>query len=234
MKPHECGALHFEILHAIPGRLRVHLEKPVASERAFAEIDGVRRCRYNPRIQTLLCEYDPERVSEDRLIQRMGAVYAGEVGTELLHVRRTEASGFSMSPTGILSLALIGVDGALNLAGSSLAGVSKWFSTGATLAAVIEHAHQELETKGTFDPEVMSVVYLINSIGKTNSVQASLVAWAATFGRHLIPRAPREQVYLVRREGRRTTIIPVHNRRDGADFAGAMLRRGTEMLARAR
>ena len=234
MRHHECGALHFEILHALPGRIRIHLEKPVASEHVFAGIDGVKYCRYNPRLQTLLCEYDPERVGEDRLIQRMGAVYAGEVGTELLHVRRTEASGFSMSPTGVLSLALIGVDGALNLAGSSLAGVSKWFSTGATLAAVIEHAHQELETKGTFDPEVMSVVYLINSIGKTNSVQASLVAWAATFGRHLIPRAPRERVYLVRREGKRTTLIPVQGRRDGADFAGAMLRRGTEMLTRAR
>ena len=108
----------------------------------------------------------------------------------------------------VLRLALIGADGVLNLAGSSLTGISRWFSTGATLAAVIEHAHQELELKGTFDPEVMSVVYLINSIGKTNSVQASLVAWAATFGCHLIPRAPREQVYRVRREGRRTTLIP--------------------------
>ncbi len=230
----ERGALHFEILHAIPGRLRVHLERPVASQSLFAGLQGVKQCRYNPRLQTLVCEYDPERVGEDRLIQRMGAVYAGEIGAELLHVRRLEESGFSMSPTGILSLALIGIDGALNLAGSSLSGISKWFSTGATLAAVIEHAHQELELRGSFDPEVMSVVYLINSIGKTNSVQASLVAWAATFGRHLIPRAPREQVYLVRREGRRTTLIPVQGRRDGADFAGAMLRRGTEMLARAR
>ncbi len=234
MKHHERGALHLEVLHAIPGRIRIRLECPVASQRVFSGIDGVKYCRYNPRLRTLLCEYDPERVGEDRLIQRIGAIYAGEAGAELLHVRRTEESGFSMSPTGMLSLALIGVDGALNLAGSPLAGVSGWFSTGATLAAVIEHAHQELEARGSFDPEVMSVVYLINSIGKTNSVRASLVAWAATFGRHLIPRAPRERVYLVRREGRRTTLIPVHDRRDGADFAGAMLRRGTEMLARAR
>ena len=29
----ECGALHFEILHALPGRLRAHLEKPSSSER---------------------------------------------------------------------------------------------------------------------------------------------------------------------------------------------------------
>ena len=126
------------------------------------------------------------------------------------------------------------VDAALNLTGSTLTGITKWFSTGATLAAVVEHAYQELQVRGSFDPEVMAVVYLINSIGKTNSVQASLVAWAATFGRHLIPRDPREQVYSVRRNGSETTLIPSVDRRNGANFAGAMLRRGTEMLTRAR
>ena len=230
----ERGAFHFEVMHAIPGRLRIHLEKPITSTEAFEGVDGVTRCRYNPRIQTFLCQYDPGRISEERVIQSMSAIYAGQVGTELLHVKRSEESGFSMSPSGALALALIGVDGALKLAGSTLTGVSGWLSTGATMAAVVEHAYQELQLRGSFDPEVMSVVYLINSIGKTNSFQASLVAWAATFGRHLIPRAPREQVYLVQREERCTTLIPVQDRRKGADFAGAMLRRGTEMLTRAR
>ena len=230
----ERGALHFEVMHSIPGRLRIHLEKPITSTEAFEGMDGVTRCRYNPRIQTFLCQYDPVRISEERVIQSMSAIYAGQVGTELLHVKRSEESGFSMSPSGALALALIGVDGALKLAGSTLTGVSGWLSTGATMAAVVEHAYQELQLRGSFDPEVMSVVYLINSIGKTNSFQASLVAWAATFGRHLIPRAPREQVYLVRREERRTTLVPVQDRRKGTDFAGAMLRRGTEMLTRAR
>ena len=104
----------------------------------------------------------------------------------------------------------------------------------ATLAAVVEHAYQELQVRGSFDPEVMAVVYLINSIGKTNSVQASLVAWAAAFGRHLIPRDPREQVYRVKRNGPVMTMIPVNDFRNGVDFAGAMLRRSTEMLTRTR
>jgi len=230
----ECGALHFEILHALPGRLRVHLEKPVASERCFEQVPGVLSCRYNPRIQTLLCRYDPDMVSEEKLIQTLAAVYAVSVGADKLHVKRSEEDGFSMSATGALALAMIGVDAALNLTGSTLTGITKWFSTGATLAAVVEHAYQELQVRGSFDPEVMAVVYLINSIGKTNSVQASLVAWAATFGRHLIPRDPREQVYSVRRNGSETTLIPSVDRRNGANFAGAMLRRGTEMLTRAR
>ena len=73
---------------------------------------------------------------------------------------------------------------------------TRWLSVGATLAAVAEHGYQELHARGSFDPEVMSVVYLINSIGKTNGMQASALAWALTFGRHLIPQEPREQVYI--------------------------------------
>ena len=56
--------------------------------------------------------------------------------------------------------------------------------------AALFSGYQELQVRGRFDPEVMAVVYLINSIGKTNSAQASLVAWAAAFGRHLIPGTP--------------------------------------------
>ena len=63
----ERGALHFEVMHAIPGRLRIHLEKPITSTEAFEGVDGVTRCRYNPRIQTLLCQYDPVRISEERV-----------------------------------------------------------------------------------------------------------------------------------------------------------------------
>ena len=124
------------------------------------------------------------------------------------------------------------VDGALALAGSTLTSVSRWFSTGATIAAVVEHGYQELQVRGSFDPEVMSLVYLINAIGKSNSLQASLLAWAATFGRHIVPRAPREQVYLVRRREQETTLIPVRSPRSGSDYAGAMLRRSAQMLAK--
>ena len=228
----ERGALHFEILHALPGRLRIHIEKPIVSEEIFRNTPGVLRCSYNPKIQTLLFEYDPQVIGEDSLIVRLAAVYAYEKQTKLLHIRHSEEKRFSMAPTGGLALALIGLDGLLKLTGAQLAGVSGWFSTGATLAAVVEHGYQELQTRGSFDPEVMSIIYLINSIGKTNTFQASLLAWIVTFGRHLIPKAPREQVYLVRPEARSVTLIPLQEKRNGAEFAGKMLRRGSETLAR--
>ena len=228
----ERGALHFEILHALPGRLRVRIEKPIESEQLFRNVTGVLSCSYNPKIHTLLIKYDTEAVSMDKLIVRLAAVYACEKRTKLLHIKHSEEERFTMAPTGGLALALIGLDGLFKLTGAQLAGISGWLSTGATLAAVVEHGYQELQDRGSFDPEVMSIIYLINSIGKTNTFQASLLAWIVTFGRHLIPKAPREQVYLVRPDHRSATLIPLQEKRNSAEFAGKMLRRGSEILAK--
>ena len=112
---------------------------------------------------------------------KIGAVYAGLVGTALLHIKHSEEEGFSMAPSGYLALCCIALDGSLTLMGSTLTRFTRWLSVGATLAAVAEHGYQELHARGSFDPEVMSVVYLINSIGKTNGMQASALAWALTF-----------------------------------------------------
>ncbi|MFR2459347.1 MAG: hypothetical protein ACLTAO_09330 [Christensenellales bacterium] len=228
----ERGALHMEVLSAIPGRIRVQLERPIETDAPFARINGVISCNYNPRIFTLTCLYDQSLTDEDKLIAQMGAVYAGMVSTRLLHIKRSEEEGFSMAPSGYLALACIGLDWATGFTASSLTSLTRWLSVGSTLAAVIEHGYQELHVRGSFDPEVMSVVYLINSIGKPNTHQASLIAWAMTFGRHLIPHEPREQVYLVRSAGSATTITPVKGNESEAAYAGNMLRRGVEMLAR--
>ncbi len=228
----EQKALHLEVLSALNGRIRFQLERPVASAAPFRRIPGMRDCRYNPRIRTLLCEYDPEILSEEQLIVRLGAAYAAQTNARLLHVRRSEEEGFSMAPSGYLALLCIGLDGALSLAASPLTAFTRWLSTGATLAAVVEHGYQELSVRGSFDPEVMSVVYLINSVGKPGAVRASLLAWIITFGRHLVPRAPREQPYLVKRAGKTLTLTPVSGAKSELAFAGSMFRKGMEMMAR--
>lgn len=228
----EHGALHLEVVSAIPGRMRLMLEKPIEDETPFRRINGMLACRYNPRIRTLLCQYDRERIHEEELIVRIGAIYAGLAGTKLLHVKRSEEEGFSMAPSGYLALACITLDGVMMAAASPLTQVTRWLSAGATLGAVVEHGYQELHVQGSFDPEVMSVVYLINSIGKTNGFQASLLAWIVTFGRHLIPKAPREQVYLVRRNNQAVILTPVISGESKSAFAGNILRSGVEALAR--
>lgn len=136
----------------------------------------------------MLCCYDKAVISESDLLVRIGALYARLQQTAVLHVKHSEEEGFSMAPSGYLALGCIVLDGMMTLAGSTLTRYTRWLSAGATLTAVVEHAYQELHTRGSFDPEVMSVVYLINAIGKPNGFQASLLAWIVTFSRHLLPR----------------------------------------------
>ena len=227
----EQGTSHMEVLSAIRGRLRLQFETAFASDEPFRRVPGVLSCRYNPRIRTLLCEYDPDAISEEKLIVRLGAAYAAQTDAGLLHIKHCEEKGFSMAPSGYLALFFIGLDGALSLTGSALTQFTRWLSTGATLAAVVEHGYQELHVRGSFDPEVMSVVYLINSVGKPGAVRASLLAWIITFGRHLIPRAPREQPYLIKRTGGRLTLTPMAGGESQLSFAGSMFRQGMEMMA---
>ena len=79
----EQGTSHMEVLSAIRGRLRLQFETAVASDEPFRRVPGVLSCRYNPRIRTLLCEYDPDAISEEKLIVRLGAAYAAHIN-ELL------------------------------------------------------------------------------------------------------------------------------------------------------
>ena len=228
----EKGAVHFEVLSAMRGRMRVQLEQPIRDEAAFWRIPGIQNIRYNPRIQTLLCEYDAEIIPEETLIVRLGAVYASQTHAALLHIKRSEEEGFSMAPSGYLALICIGLDGMTSLTASPFTTLTHWVATGATLAAVVEHGYRELALRGSFDPEVMSVVYLINSVGKPGAVRASLLAWIITFGRHLIPRAPREQPYLIRRSNNKITLTPMQGGESELVFAGNMFQRGVEMMAK--
>ncbi len=227
----EQGAIHIEVLSAIRGRVRMQLERPLRSDAPLHLIPGIRSCRYNARIRTLLCEYDPDVITEKQLLIRIGAVYAAQAKAALLHIKHCEEEGFSMAPSSYLALLCIGLDGALSMVGSPLTSFTRWLSTGATLAAVVEHGYQELHVRGSFDPEVMSVVYLINSVGKPGAVRASLLAWIITFGRHLIPRAPREQPYLIRRSGGMITLTPMAGNESELAFAGSIFRQGVEMMA---
>ena len=203
----EQGTSHMEVLSAIRGRLRLQFETAVASDEPFRRVPGVLSCRYNPRIRTLLCEYDPDAISEEKLIVRLGAAYAAQTDAGLLHIKHCEDKGFSLSPSGYLALFFIGLDGALSLTGSALTQFTRWLSTGATLAAVVEHGYQELHVRG------------------------SLLAWIITFGRHLIPRAPREQPYLIKRGKDQLTLTPMAGSESELAFAGSMFRQGMEMMA---
>lgn len=190
-------ALHIEVLHALPGRLRLKLEKAPPTS---LNLLGVKEWTWNARLQTLLVRYDAASVTQEQMLLRLSAAYAKVCSASLIHLKHTEEATESLAPSAFLALGCITLDGLMTLSGTTIFPARRWISLATTLAAVFEHGYHELKTRGTFDPEVMSIVYLVNAIGKTATAQSALLAWIVTFGRHLIPLAPREQAYLAREE----------------------------------
>lgn len=72
--------MNHELVHALPGRLRVHLHLPVHSpaaargvESRFQGLAGVKRVSFNPRTRNLLITYDHEAIEESALLSRIEA-----------------------------------------------------------------------------------------------------------------------------------------------------------------
>lgn len=226
------NALHLTILSSLPGRLRLEFEQAPADPAAFGQIPGMIGYRYNPTIRTLLCLYDQTILSEFDLLRNIAGLYAMQLNPKLIHVRHAEEPGFALNSSVWLAIAAIGLDAimAATATGSTIRTITRWGSTLTTLTAVMEHGWEELNARGSFDPEVMSIVYLLNSLSKGTTLQASAMAWGLTFGQHLLPRDPRETEWAVRERTDGVTLTPIALPSTGR-FAGTLLRKGLDAMA---
>lgn len=68
----------------------------------------------------------------------------------------------------------------------SISDLLNWAALGTTAGAIVEHGYNEINEKGAFDPEVVSIMYLLNSVSKKNFISASALTWITTFGRHIL------------------------------------------------
>ena len=228
-------ALHVTILHALPGRLRLQYEIPVPGPGLYETINGMTACTYNPVLRTMLCCYDAQIATEKQMLMSICGTYAAQVHAPLIHVRHAEEERFSLTASGGLSLISIAADALVEASGltsQALHTFTKWLSVGTTLTAIVEHGYTELMSRGSFDPEVMSVVYLVNALGRPNTLPACAIAWGLTFGRHLLPTDPRETAWLVREQGNgQVTLTPVAVTRDRTEAVGALLSRSLDVMA---
>lgn len=225
------GACHMEVRHALPGRLRLWFQVPLPRwETAFTSLQGVRSCTYNPTLRTMLVQYD-SALGQEAMLMNLAAAYARVSGAPLIHVRHREDGEGQVESSAALSLGTIVLNGALTLTGSTYAPFSGYLAMASTLGAVISHGYHELRARGTFDPEVMSLVYLLNALGRTDTFRPCLVAWLLTFGRHLLPRTPQETAYLTRMDGEEMVMTRIRwsNRQETME---ALFRGGIRMISR--
>ena len=55
-----------------------------------------------------------------------------------------------------------------------------------TAGAVVHHGWAEYRLRGNFDPEVLSVTFLLTALLGGNALPAAIFTWISTFGRHLV------------------------------------------------
>ena len=161
--------------HMINGRIRVRLSHSIIDESKlnefFKEEDGIKSFRYNPYIKTLLVEFNSKKISAENVIFKIAAILSEIYGFSKILIVGANIVKY-LSPTG------------------QVQDFVKWLATGTTVGAIVEHGYSEMRQRGTIDPEVMSIMYLINSIGKEgNMLNASLVTWITTFGRHILKKS---------------------------------------------
>ncbi|MBU3177871.1 hypothetical protein KPL47_16195 [Clostridium estertheticum] len=178
------------VVHSLPGRLRLRLIRaPRSTNNMLLQIskhDGILLGSFNPISKSLLVHYNPSVVSATEIIVR--AAMALSVDYKNSSVKITNrALDRALKPIDYLSGLALGIAGLARVAKIGPSSI-KYLSYGAgtsTVLAVIYHAWLEVKKDGIYDPEVISVVYLINSLIKGNFLTASIVTWIATFGRHL-------------------------------------------------
>lgn len=180
--------LRISVKHALPGRLRLQLSHPPVnwSENKMwvTKHEGINSVYYSEVSRTLLIYYDTRIVSQEEIILRAGLALSVEYTMAPVIIEKKEreealdglvylsgaaiALGFITQAAGLMSRQLPLAAGAL------------------TAAAIINHGRKEIKKSGVFDPEVLSIIYLIPSLLNNNVLKASSITWLASFGRHFL------------------------------------------------
>ncbi len=191
------------ISHRIPGRLRLKLLRgPRDANKLIHKVrrhEGVNEISYTPITKSLLIFYSPSVISSTEIIVRVGIALSLEYSNSPVNILKMDKKHklYPLDYYAATSLLVAILSKVFNLysknqtaTGSVTANdnTSTLFSYNAglsTLLAVLGHAYREVKRDGIYDPEVISVVYLVNSMLKGNFLSAGLITWGATFGRHI-------------------------------------------------
>lgn len=179
------------IEHEIPGRLRLRLShallEPERMRRLVEEHAGVGEVRYTAISRSVLVRYDSNHISPEEIVIRIATGLSLEhdnAGIRVLRRPATREMTDSAFYSGVVLVAafvlrIMGQNQAANNALDRIAGLT-------TAGAALHHGWVEYRLRGNFDPEVLSVTYLLTAMLGGNALPAAIFTWISTFGRHLV------------------------------------------------
>ena len=186
------------IEHDLPGRLRIRLShalrQPERMRRLVAGHVGVSEVHYTAVSRSVLVQYDPKYISTEEIVIRIATGLSLEHDNAAIRVltrpqtRELTDSAFYSGVVllATLALRLTGRYTAASAALDRIAGLT-------TAGAALHHGWVDYRLRGNFDPEVLSVTYLLTALLGGNALPATIFTWISTFGRHLV-RLPAQGV----------------------------------------
>jgi hypothetical protein len=179
------------IEHELPGRLRLRLShalrEPERARRLVAEHAGVDEVEYTAVSRSMLVRYDPGPISSEEIVIRIATGLSLEQhAASILVLARppmrelTDSAFYSgIALLAALILRLLGQYATANVALERIAGLT-------TASAAFYHGWLDYRLRGNFDPEVLTVTYLLIALLRGNALPAATFTWLSTFGRHLV------------------------------------------------
>lgn len=177
------------ICHSLPGRLRLRLSLPPSNPKkmisSVKDHEGIKHIIYTESTMSLLVLFDPGYVSQEEIIVRFAAVLSIDydrmptlvVTSPAVH----EVSNYALASGAVTMTAFI-----VRLLGTgSNRSILNWMAGGSVGLSVLEHGWSEIKRKGIFDPEVLTLTYLVIAMLKGNLLSGAALTWIASFGRHL-------------------------------------------------
>lgn len=179
------------IVHTLPGRVRFRLSHPLRSPERLREDllshDGVRSADYHPVSRSVLVLYDGVRIRPEEIVTRLAVCLSldhGGIGVRVARSRsRHDVTDGAVFAGGLILSAAIA---RVARASRRTVGALDWAAAVGTAASVLGHGWSEVRERGYFDPEVLSLGYLLTGSIRGHVLTATAVTWISSFGRHLI------------------------------------------------
>jgi hypothetical protein len=182
--------LTIEIIHSLPGRARLKFGTAIQDfgrfQKEVMEHEGFESYEYSPVTKTALVKFDKNVVDLQEILIRTAVAYAAENEAGRIRVSQHSKNDF-ITTRGWISGLTIASAGLLRLipASNAVIRMFDWIGVATTSSAVLEHAAFDYRKKGSVDPEVLSLLFLANSIVTNNNLLLpSALTWITTFGRH--------------------------------------------------
>ena len=187
--------LSITVVHSLKGRLRCKLSHTPVNWRSMREAivqhDGINEVTYTASTRSVLLSFNSSVITQEEFIIRLAIALSSENNMEPVRIL-AQPPRQDVSPFAFISGFLIGIAGLSRVIPGmqNMQNYAEWASGIGTAGAVIGHGYKEVRETGNFDPEVLSVVYLVYSLIRGNGITAAFITWIASFGRHiLMPRS---------------------------------------------